>query len=117
MAKISLWDTMIGSPDIAATAKFYKAFLKLKVVEKGDGSYVVLHDPETRQRVCVVSMPQLKNAALGVAAPNLDRALATLEKLGGKVGRRWSFPGMKGANCKDADGHEMIVWQTLPAKK
>ena len=113
MPKPKLTDAMIGSPDLKATTAFYKSFLKMKLADKGDGSFVILSDPETDQRVCIMSMPKLKNAALGVDTPDLERSLAALQKLGGKVTHRWSYPKMIGANCKDPDGHELILWQSL----
>ena len=83
------------------------ASLRGKLVEKGDGSFVILEDPDTRQRLCIVSMPKLKNAALGTDSPGLERSLSA--KLGGKVSYRWSYPKMIGANCRDADSHELIL--------
>lgn len=118
MARARFADTMIGSPDIKKAAAFYKATLKLKIADKGDGSFVILKDPDTGQRLCIFKTPKAsKNAAIGVETRNLAQALATLEKRGCKVISRWEYPKMIGANCTDIDGHEMLLWQTLTAKK
>jgi hypothetical protein len=118
MARAKFADTMIGSPDIKKTAAFYKATLKLKLADKGDGSFLILKDPETGQRLCIVTTPKAsKNAGIGVETKNLAQTLASLEKRGCKVTARWEYPKMIGANCTDIDGHEMLLWQTLKTAK
>jgi hypothetical protein len=74
---------------------------------------VILADPATGQRICVASMPDLKNAAIGLESNDLERTLSKLEARGGVVSSRWSFPRMIGANARDGDGHELVIWQSL----
>ena len=115
MRRARFADTMIGSTDIKKTAQFYKSVLKMKLADKGDGSFVILHDPQTAQRLCIVSTPKAStNAGIGIETPNLDQTLASLKKNGCKVMGRWEYPKMIGANCKDIDGHEMVLWQLTP---
>ena len=116
MARAKFADTMIGAPDLKRAAAFYRAALKLKLVDKGDGGFVILQDPDTGQRLCIVKTEKpSKNAGIGVETPDLARTLASLEKLGCTLTQRWEYPKMIGANCTDADGHEMVIWQTRAA--
>ena len=115
MRRAKFADTMIGSTDIKKTAHFYKSVLKMRLADKGDGSFVILHDPLTAQRLCIVSTPKAStNVGIGIETPNLDQTLESLKKSGCKVMGRWEYPKMIGANCKDIDGREMVLWQPTP---
>src|SRR5260370_33103164 len=113
---ITYSDTMIGSADIKRTAAYYRKVLKMKVVDKGNKSYLTLADVASNQRLCIIAEPKMKNASLSFQTDNIEKALLALKKHGGKVSKRYSYPSMVGANCTDADGHAIIIWQLITAK-
>ena len=118
MAGAKFIDTMVSSTDLKKTEKFYKAFLGMKVSEKGEGSFVILTDPASGQRLCVVAAKKPSgHASLSIETNNVDKTLAKLEKLGGKVSKRWAMPTMSGANVTSVDGHNIIIWHDHDSKK
>ena len=46
-------------------------------------------------------------------AADMQATLRMLEELGGHVIKQWGYASMEGANCKDSEGNEVLIWQTL----
>jgi predicted enzyme related to lactoylglutathione lyase len=107
-------ETMIGSKNLPATAEFYKKFLGMEVSNPGDGqSFMILADPKTNQRLCIVADPRIQNAVPSIETTNFDMTLTEFTAQGGKVVDQNTYPTMKVATVQDPDGRQLCIWQTI----
>ena len=105
-------DTMLPAMDFRKLVSFYTRFVGLKTTERNRG-FAMLTDPKSRQALCITNGRAVGRASPGIQVQDLDASLKRLRKLGGKILKRWDFGGMRGANCKDPEGNEMLVWQIM----
>jgi predicted enzyme related to lactoylglutathione lyase len=103
-------DTMIAAKDYRKLAGFYRDLCGLGVVQETE-HFFMLRDPETRQSLCITNGPSVSQTSPGLSVINLEQALNDVERLGGKVRNRWEYQPMKGANCQDSEGNEVMIWE------
>ena len=105
-----LRDTMISARDFRKLTLFYTRFVGLKCTARNQ-RFAALMDPKSRQCLCITNGESVDRASPGIQVQDLDAALKRLARLGGKVRKRWDYGAMRGANCKDPEGNEIMVWQ------
>lgn len=108
---IELADTVLGAKDVEALARYYEQLLGMQRVKEGDGSFIVLVDPRTQQRICVIPDPNRQPCA-GFETDDLEAALQRITALGGKVLRSEKAPRMDYADCADPNGHCFLIWHS-----
>jgi predicted enzyme related to lactoylglutathione lyase len=107
-------------------AGFYGELLDMQVSEVNDDLVVLKNS--SGESVYYIRKPSLDVAAdvmadqipnaikpkseMDVPVADLEIALQSLERLGGKVRERWEHPEMIGARCEDPDGNSLLVWQS-----
>jgi predicted enzyme related to lactoylglutathione lyase len=102
-------DTMISASDFGGLVSFYENFWGVKAVRNDD--FAMLVDRETKQSLCITNGPSVTATSPGFAVDDIEKAVNDVTQLGGKVIRRWEFSTMKGANCYDPEGNEIMIWQ------
>lgn len=106
----NMQDTMISAKNFDALVGFYKSFGSFGIAEAT--SYCcTLRDSLSGGSICITDGESVKSTALGFRASDLAESLKKLEKLGGKVVKRWEYESMVGANAADPEGNEIMVWQ------
>lgn len=108
-----LKDMMIAAQHLPTLTNFYATCFGLRTDQKGE-CFTTLVDPVSAQRLCLTDGPSVSRASPGIGTESLEETLAAVARCGGKVLSRWEFPRMKGANCADPEGNEILVWQDLP---
>ena len=106
----SFTDTMMSVKNFEKQIEFYTNFLGLSIVHKVTG-YALLKDNESGQVLCITDGESVASVSPGITTANLEDSLAELNKLGGSVVKRWEYSDMIGANCKDPEGNELMIWQ------
>ena len=109
-ARRTLEDTMIPARNYRKLIGFYRRFVGLKL-ETGHSNFTLLRDPKSRQALCIPNGRPVGRTSPGISVPDLEAALKDIRKLGGKVTKRWEFGSLRGANAKDPEGNEILVWQ------
>ncbi len=110
----TLEDTMIPARNYRKMVGFYRRFLGLEL-KQGTPHFTLLKDAKSRQELCITNGRSVGRTSPGIRVTDLEAALKDLRKLGGKVSRRWDFGAMRGANAKDPEGNEILVWQDVKA--
>jgi predicted enzyme related to lactoylglutathione lyase len=108
---INLADTMVGAADVEKIAKYYEQLMGMERLKEGDGSFVVLKDRKTSQRICVIPDPQQRPCP-GLETEDFDGALTRITSLGGKVVKKESHPKMDLACCEDPAGNGFMIWRS-----
>jgi predicted enzyme related to lactoylglutathione lyase len=106
-------DNMLSARNFAALSAFYRDCFGLYVASEA-ACHVMLVDPVSQQKLCITDGESVSRMSPGIRAENLDEALDRLQAKGAVVRKRWEFEKMKGANCEDPEGNELLVWQEIP---
>lgn len=93
MSSAKFTDTVIDSDDLQKSARS--------------------KDLRMDQGLRLIANPESRGASPGFETADLDEALSALEKGGGVVMYLWTRPRMKGANVRDREGREIVVWQSV----
>ena len=110
MEKRNFSDTMIAAKDYKKLVSFYTDFVGLEVAESTK-NYTMLVDQEKKQCLCITDGPSVTSTSPGIAVTDLAQSLIDLKVMGGTVLKTWEFASMKGANCQDPEGNELMIWQ------
>lgn len=106
----NMQDTMIAAKNFDALVGFYKSFGSFGVAETNP-SFCTLRDAVSGGTICITNGESVKSTSPGFRATDLAASLTTLEKMGGKIVKRWEYGPMVGVNAEDPEGNEIMIWQ------
>ncbi len=106
----TLADTMIPSKNYKKLASFYNSLSDLPVEMESQG-FINLRDTRTGNVLCIVDSAACSQSAPSFGVANLPSALERAKKFGAQVIREWDYEAMSGANLRDPDNNEFLMWQ------
>ncbi len=110
MEKRNFSDTMIAAKDYEKLVSFYTGFVGLEVTESSE-KFTMLVDREKKQCLCITNGESVSSTSPGILVTDLAQSLIDLKSMNGKILKTWEFASMKGANCLDPEGNELMIWQ------
>ncbi len=103
-------DTMISAKNYEQLIAFYTGFANFAIAEKND-NFVLLKNNITNQVLCITNGISVGQPSAGFKTDDIIKSKETIIHLGGKVLKEWERGDMKGMNCVDSEGNELLVWQ------
>ncbi len=74
-------------------------------------NFALLKNNMTSQVLCITNGVSVGQPSAGFETDDIIKSKETLTKLGGKILKEWQMGAMKGMNCLDSEGNELLVWE------
>ncbi|MFH1892444.1 MAG: VOC family protein [Candidatus Zixiibacteriota bacterium] len=108
-------DTMIHVAELDSAARFWTGVMGMVEIERSDTG-IILEDPDSKQRITLVSSEFETDYALAVATSNMKATLDLLRARGANVPEPVKADsGLEYALCKDPFGIPIMVYVTESA--
>lgn len=103
-------EMMISTRDFKAMKSYYQSVFGLLPICEQD-CHAILVDKTSALALCLTVGESLSSPGPSFQTKDLAGLLDRVQSAGGSVTKTWEFTRMVGANVKDIEGNEALIWQ------